>query len=63
MEKADLARKIALCAGALAIAGTGLTAGCSSTKESKSPTGDPTSNSVDSKTNMPPRPEPHRRDN
>ena len=52
MENSGWARRIALCAGALAIAGLGVTAGCSSTKESKSPTGDPTSTTVDSKTNV-----------
>jgi PBP1b-binding outer membrane lipoprotein LpoB len=41
-----------LCAGGLAIVGMGLTAGCSASKESPSPTGDPTTSKVDSKTNV-----------
>ena len=53
MENSGWARRIALCIGGLAIVGMGLTSGCSATKESPSPTGDsPTSNSVDSKTNV-----------
>ena len=54
MDNSGWARRFALCAGGLAIVGMGLTAGCSATKESPSPTGDPTTSKVkvDSKTNV-----------
>jgi PBP1b-binding outer membrane lipoprotein LpoB len=52
MENSGWARRIALCTGGLAIVGMGLTAGCSATKESPSPTGDATTSKVDSKTNV-----------
>ena len=51
MENSGWARRFALCVGGLAIVGMGLTAGCSATKESPSPTGDPTTSKVDSKNN------------
>ena len=52
MENSGWARRIAIPAGALAIAGMGLTVGCSATKESPSPTGHPATSNVDSKTNV-----------
>ena len=52
MENSGWARRIAIPAGVLAIAGMGLTVGCSATKGSPSPTGDPSSSTVDSKTNV-----------
>jgi PBP1b-binding outer membrane lipoprotein LpoB len=51
MENSGWARRIVLYAVGLAIVGMGL-AGCSATKESPSPTGDPTTSKVDSKTNV-----------
>jgi hypothetical protein len=47
MINSGLTRRIALCVGAVAIAGMGLTVGCS-TKQSPAPT-DSTQNSIDSK--------------
>lgn len=52
MENSGWARRIVLYAVGLAIVGAGLTAGCTATKESPSPTGNPTTSKVDSKTNV-----------
>lgn len=52
MKNPGWSKQFVLYAGALAIVGMGLTAGCSATKESPSPTGDPTTSKVDSKTNV-----------
>ena len=47
MNNSTLTRRIALCAGAVAIAGMGLTVGCSA-KQAPAPT-EPTQSSVDAK--------------
>ena len=47
MTNSTLTRRIALCAGAVAIAGMGLTVGCSA-KQAPAPT-EPAQNSVDAK--------------
>ena len=48
MENSGWARRIALCAGGLAIVGMGLTAGCSA-KESPAPSNSPAPSGMDSK--------------